>query len=48
MVRPMNPQLRARRYLPAKGLLEPNLARVVYKTMMMQQWSVVLLRLIIF
>jgi len=34
----MNPELRARRYLPAKALLEPSLARVVYKTLLLQQW----------
>jgi len=34
----MNPELRARGYLPAKGLLEPSLARVVYKTLLLHQW----------
>jgi len=34
----MNPELRARRYLPVKGLLEPSLARVVYKTLLLHQW----------
>ena len=36
--RAMNPELRARRYLPVKGLLEPSLARVVYKTLLLHQW----------
>jgi hypothetical protein len=35
---PMNPQLREKGYLPAKGLLEPTLARVVHKTLLLQQW----------
>jgi len=34
----MNPELRARRYLPVKGLLEPSLARVVYNTLLLHQW----------
>lgn len=34
----MNPELRARGYLLAKGLLEPTLARVVYGTLLIQQW----------
>jgi len=34
----MNPELRARGYIPTKGLLEPSLARVVYKTLLLQQW----------
>ena len=32
------PELRARGYIPTKGLLEPSLARVVYKTLLLQQW----------
>ena len=35
---PMNPELREKGYLPAKGLLEPTLARVVHKTLLLQQW----------
>jgi hypothetical protein len=34
----MNPELRANGWLPAKGLLEPSLARVVFKTLLLQQW----------
>jgi len=34
----MNPELRARGYISAKELLEPSLARVVYKTLLLQQW----------
>jgi len=34
----MNPELRARRWLPAAGLLEPALARVVWKTLLLAQW----------
>ena len=34
----MNPELRARRYLSAKSLLEPSLARVVYRTLLLHQW----------
>jgi hypothetical protein len=34
----MNPELRARGYIPTKGLLEPSLARVVYKTLLLKQW----------
>jgi hypothetical protein len=34
----MNPELREKGYLPAKGLLEPTLARVVHKTLLLQQW----------
>ena len=34
----MNAELRARGYLPTKGLLEPSLARVVYKTLLLHQW----------
>src|SRR5262249_18852036 len=36
--RAMNPELRARGYLPAKGLLEPRLPAVVYKTLLLHQW----------
>ena len=35
---PMNPELREKGYLPAKGLLEPTLARVIHKTLLLQQW----------
>ena len=34
----MNPELRERGYIPVKGLIEPSLARVVYKTLLLQQW----------
>ena len=34
----MNPELRENGYIPAKGLLEPSLARVIYKTLLLQQW----------
>jgi hypothetical protein len=34
----MNPDLRARGYVAAKALLEPSLARVVYKTLLLKQW----------
>lgn len=34
----MNPELREKGYIPVKGLLEPSLARVIYKTLLLQQW----------
>ena len=34
----MNPELSARGYVPTKGLLEPSLARVVYKTLLLKHW----------
>ena len=34
----MNPELREKGYILAKGLLEPSLARVIYKTLLLQQW----------
>jgi hypothetical protein len=34
----MNPELRAKGYLPTKGRLEPSVARVVYKTLLLKQW----------
>jgi hypothetical protein len=34
----MNPELRAKGWVAARGLLEPALARVVYKTLLLQQW----------
>jgi hypothetical protein len=34
----MNPELREKGYIPAKVLLEPSLARVIYKTLLLQQW----------
>ena len=34
----MNPELREKGYIPAKGLLKPSLARVIYKTLLLQQW----------
>jgi hypothetical protein len=35
---PMNPELCEKGYLPVKGLLEPTLARLVHKTLLLQQW----------
>ena len=35
---PMNPELRTKGYLPSKGLLEPSLARVLYKTLLLSRW----------
>ena len=35
---PMNPELQDKGYILAKGLLEPSLARVIYKTLLLQQW----------
>src|SRR5215467_1059511 len=34
----MNPELRAKGYIAAKGLLEPGLAAVVYKTLLLSRW----------
>ena len=34
----MNPDLRARGYVASKGLLEPSLAGVVWKTLLLAQW----------
>lgn len=34
----MNPELRAKGYVPARGLLEPGLARVIYRTLLLMQW----------
>ena len=34
----MNSELRERGYLPAKGLLEPGLARVMYRTLLLMHW----------
>ncbi len=34
----MNPELRKRGYIACKGLLEPSLARVMYRTLLLQQW----------
>ena len=34
----MNPELRTRGYIPTKGLLEPSLAHVVYKTLLLKHW----------
>jgi hypothetical protein len=34
----MNAELRQQGYIPAKGLLEPGLARVLYKTLLLMQW----------
>ena len=34
----MNPELREKGYIPSKGLLEPSLARVIYKTLLLTQW----------
>ena len=34
----MNPELRENGYISAKGLLERSLARVIYKTLLLQHW----------
>src|SRR5919202_1531951 len=34
----MNTELREKGYIPCKGLLEPRLARVIYKTLLLKQW----------
>ena len=34
----MNKELLDRGYIPCKGLLEPSVARVIYKTLLLQQW----------
>src|SRR4030095_6628732 len=34
----MNPELRERGYIPSKGLLEPSLASVVYRTLLLMYW----------
>jgi hypothetical protein len=34
----MNTELRERGYLPAKALLEPSLARVMYRTLLLMHW----------
>jgi hypothetical protein len=34
----MNPELRENGYIPSKGLLEPSLARVIYKTLLLKHW----------
>lgn len=34
----MNDELRQNGYIPCKGLLDPSLARVIYKTLLLQQW----------
>jgi hypothetical protein len=34
----MNSELREKGYIPCKGLLEPSLARVIYKTLLLKQW----------
>ena len=34
----MNPELRANGYISAKSLLERSLARVIYKTLLLQHW----------
>jgi hypothetical protein len=34
----MNPELREKGYILVKGLLEPSLARIVYKTLLLQHW----------
>src|SRR5262250_1562149 len=34
----MNPELRAKGYIAAKGLLEPGLAAVAYKTLLLGRW----------
>ena len=35
---PMNPELREKGYIFAKGLLEPSLAHVIYKALLLKQW----------
>jgi hypothetical protein len=34
----VNPELRKRGYLPCKGLLEPGVARLLYRTLLLHQW----------
>jgi hypothetical protein len=34
----MNTELREKGYIPCKGLLEPRLARVLYRTLLLMQW----------
>jgi hypothetical protein len=34
----MNPELSEKGYIPAKGLLEPSLARVIYRTLLLRHW----------
>jgi hypothetical protein len=34
----MDTELREKGYVPCKGLLEPRLARVIYKTLLLMQW----------
>jgi hypothetical protein len=34
----MTPELREKGYAPVDGLLDPSLARVMYKTLLLQQW----------
>ncbi|MEZ4727044.1 MAG: hypothetical protein R3E79_07925 [Caldilineaceae bacterium] len=34
----MNAELREKGYIPAKGLLEPGLARLIYKMLLLKQW----------
>src|SRR5262245_56705172 len=36
--RPMNAELRERGYILCKGLLEPGLARVVYRILLLKHW----------
>jgi hypothetical protein len=34
----MNPELRTRGFLPSRGLLEPSVAGVLYKTLLLSRW----------
>ncbi len=34
----MNPELREKGYVASRALLEPSLARVIYKTLLLKQW----------
>jgi hypothetical protein len=34
----MNPELRAKGYIPTRRILEPSVARVVYTTLLLQHW----------
>jgi hypothetical protein len=37
-IQSMNAELREKLYLPVKGLVEPNLARFIYQTLLLKQW----------
>jgi hypothetical protein len=34
----VNPKLREQGYLPVKALIEPGVARFMYKTLLLKQW----------